>query len=682
MAKSQETLLQEVVGQLRMLNKSSVRDRLRDAEDAKRAEKMQAMGEETNEQGTVAIDSATDFQRRYLAAQAGSLTDRALVDAPKGVLQKVIAKSSDKISRFTKDNLRYVKLMRWEALQKIRYDRKRDKNEESEDAEERRENQHILEGMILPMTEFLRGFVIRKERWEETKSVWKEAWAKFKWPIIFATLSAVYLAYEGMHSWGVKILGKTSKAVIAAKGWSTSWAAIVANTAKVRGAILLWFGYDKLGKPLSRLSPWQGGTIINFGAMHAEVGRRLTAIKTRAFRTVGLGPDGKPLKGFSLFDKQTFKGGPHGGTQTLRPAWQRTGSYAKVTEKIGKILSPMFRMGSAITKFFASSTGTVITKGLKAIGAVAGAVATSPFVTMLGKILWPISMFFALFNAFGSAKEEYGREGSNWFTIMGAGIGGFAGYVVGALVDLVKDGLIWIIKKAFGYETDENGQILKGQGFIGDFLGNAQEFSFQDLITSVITSAYRMVSDVVGWIVGLFTGTSYDGALWEWITNIPGKIVEWIKGYIPNWAKKALGMEITGAEVGTPEYKEQMMDWVEGKGKTAWSELYALSGIDPTLGKYKYVAGKADLRETRNAWLADPKNQKLLQDTYAQQLIWDDFLELRGIKEDKYLAGKGEFYTPKGSDTPIRITETTIINYLASVQGDQILGATQQGEVN
>ena len=231
MAKSQETLLQEVVGQLRMLNKSSVRDRLRDAEDAKRAEKMQAMGEETSEQGEVAISASTDFQRRYLAAQAGSLTDAALQDAPKGVLQKVIAKSSDKISRFTQDNLRYVRLMRWEQLQKIRYDKKEDKKKEGEGEERRREEEHFLEGFISAQTKFLRGFIIRKERWEETKSVWKEAWAKFKWPIIFATLSAVYLAYEGMHSWGVKFLGKVSKSVVAAKGWGTSWAKIVAGTA-------------------------------------------------------------------------------------------------------------------------------------------------------------------------------------------------------------------------------------------------------------------------------------------------------------------------------------------------------------------------------------------------------------------------------------------------------------------
>ena len=43
-------LLQEVVGQLRKLNASSVRDRLREAEEAKRAEKIAMQGEEQEEQ--------------------------------------------------------------------------------------------------------------------------------------------------------------------------------------------------------------------------------------------------------------------------------------------------------------------------------------------------------------------------------------------------------------------------------------------------------------------------------------------------------------------------------------------------------------------------------------------------------------------------------------------------------
>ena len=43
-------LLQEVVGQLRKLNASSVRDRLREAEEAKRAEKIALQGDVQEEQ--------------------------------------------------------------------------------------------------------------------------------------------------------------------------------------------------------------------------------------------------------------------------------------------------------------------------------------------------------------------------------------------------------------------------------------------------------------------------------------------------------------------------------------------------------------------------------------------------------------------------------------------------------
>ena len=134
---------------------------------------------------------------------------------------------------------------------------------------------------------------------------------------------------------------------------------------------------------------------------------------------------------------------------------------------------------------------------------------------------------------------------------------------------------------------------------------------------------------------------------------------------------------MSGPEAGTPEYKEAMMDWTKGKGKTAWSELYALSGIDPTQHD-RFAASQQALKDKRNAWLADPENQKLLQDAYAQQLVWDDFLELRGMKEDKFLDLK-EMYTPKGSDTPVQITENTVINYLYSLGGDQLLNATGTG---
>ena len=54
MAKKEQNimLLQEVVGQLRKLNATSVRDRLREAEEAKRAEKIAMQGDVQEEQQT------------------------------------------------------------------------------------------------------------------------------------------------------------------------------------------------------------------------------------------------------------------------------------------------------------------------------------------------------------------------------------------------------------------------------------------------------------------------------------------------------------------------------------------------------------------------------------------------------------------------------------------------------
>ena len=78
MAKKEQNimLLQEVVGQLRKLNASSVRDRLREAEEAKRAEQIAMQGDVQEEQQTSIVSSTEDFRRRFIAGQAKTFTDR------------------------------------------------------------------------------------------------------------------------------------------------------------------------------------------------------------------------------------------------------------------------------------------------------------------------------------------------------------------------------------------------------------------------------------------------------------------------------------------------------------------------------------------------------------------------------------------------------------------------------
>lgn len=90
MAKTQEALLGEVVSLLRKQNQLSTRDRLRESEEAKRQEKLTEVTTDTQGTTGAIIDSATDFQRRYLAGQAKTFTDKALSDKPTGARQELM----------------------------------------------------------------------------------------------------------------------------------------------------------------------------------------------------------------------------------------------------------------------------------------------------------------------------------------------------------------------------------------------------------------------------------------------------------------------------------------------------------------------------------------------------------------------------------------------------------------
>ena len=77
-------LLQEVVGQLRKLNASSVRDRLREAEEAKRAEKIAMQGDVQEETQSSIVDSTEDFRRRFIAGQAKTFVDTNITKTAEG----------------------------------------------------------------------------------------------------------------------------------------------------------------------------------------------------------------------------------------------------------------------------------------------------------------------------------------------------------------------------------------------------------------------------------------------------------------------------------------------------------------------------------------------------------------------------------------------------------------------
>jgi len=86
MAKKEQNvmLLQEVVGQLRKLNASSVRDRLRESEEAKRAEQIALQGETQEVQQESIVSSSEDFRRRFIAGQAKTFVDTNITKTAEG----------------------------------------------------------------------------------------------------------------------------------------------------------------------------------------------------------------------------------------------------------------------------------------------------------------------------------------------------------------------------------------------------------------------------------------------------------------------------------------------------------------------------------------------------------------------------------------------------------------------
>ena len=76
MAKDQTAILQQVVAELRQLNKSSKIDLIREQEALDRQERMAVAAEETGNTAGEVLSDGQDFQRRFIAGQAKTLIDK------------------------------------------------------------------------------------------------------------------------------------------------------------------------------------------------------------------------------------------------------------------------------------------------------------------------------------------------------------------------------------------------------------------------------------------------------------------------------------------------------------------------------------------------------------------------------------------------------------------------------
>ena len=174
------------------------------------------------------------------------------------------------------------------------------------------------------------------------------------------------------------------------------------------------------------------------------------------------------------------------------------GMFSKMRNIIGMLFSPIASFIKAATNVgktflapFASVAkflGVTTLAGLSALG-------FAKFAPMIGKILWPVGVLFSLWESIKSWQDG-NPERSTRKKITDA-ISVFVGNFVGAPLDLLKGGFTWLLKKAFGLETDEDGKVLPGQGFGGVIVSKMQEFSFETFITDTLQSWYDLGAKVL-----------------------------------------------------------------------------------------------------------------------------------------------------------------------------------------
>ena len=610
--KTQETLLSEVVQLLRKQNQLSVRDRLRESEEAKRAEKMQAMGEVANEQQAGVISGSEDFQRRFLAGQAGALTTDSRKDSPKGPIQRAILKSSNRIADFLENGNSMAKAWRMQ-----------DQRDKAENKRERPPSPLALAGSSL------QGY--RKR--EKEDGFMADMWDKAKWTFFLATAAAVYLAQEGFNLWHKKAL----KGLKAVSKWTGSFAKVGERATAFRNTIYKWFGYDKAGKPIEKAKSFKSGTLLNFAALQTFVGNQLLALKARAYKAVGLGVDGKKLGNtFTRGGKgKSFKLGLAGGFGA--------GFFKTITSNIGKVLSPLIRAGSAVSGFLAGGVGKGLMATIKALG-------NSPFVKLLSKILWPVTLIFGMFEGFKAGSAEAEKEGSKWYTVLAEGVGGVLGYIFGGLLDLVKNGAVWLITKGFGLETDANGKIM-GDGIGITALNIIKEFSFAEIIRKLIALPFHFISKTFDIIGDMFTAiSSAPTAVFDWVTEIPKRLSNWIKGMIHPKLLEFLG--ISPGDMASSEGLSQKN--LQLRYGEALKNAMVSSAINPITGE---------------RWAGSKAEKARVIEKYQQAFNSSEELQAKFIKrEDERVIAQALGQSQNKADT--NINNTNIINYTSGAYGD------------
>ena len=292
-----------------------------------------------------------------------------------------------------------------------------------------------------------------------------------------ASLAAVGAALAGLRGWELGALKKITRIEDAFK-------AIDQMFINTRARLLRAFGLD----------PTLGKTDVDGKRrlqtpVRTQILNAMDDLRVRVFKTFGLGADGKLITVQGADGK--FK----------------VPTIGKITLAIKDLFAPVIRFADGVKDVLKAGALPILVF-LKSIG-VTGLAGGGKIMGMVGavgrlasKILFPLGILFSAKAAFDAWFAQ--DENATFTQKFTAATFAFLGDFIGAPLDLLKKGISYLFKKAFGIETDENGNIL-GSGVAPAIARAIDGFSFEGFINRIpelVTQAFDFAVDSVAAGIG------------------------------------------------------------------------------------------------------------------------------------------------------------------------------------
>lgn len=228
---------------------------------------------------------------------------------------------------------------------------------------------------------------------------------------------------------------------------------------------------------------------------------------------------------------------------------------------VKSLFQPITRVFGAIGSSVTSVTAMAAEGGV--IGKILGF--AKGFGAVLGKLFLPVTIVMSAFDLItgfidGWKESDGDSIVSKFIDGVGGGLSKLIGNLIGMPLDLLKDGVSWIMGK-LGFDSAV------------EFLDS---FSFTDLLKSIVSAPFNLVSKAVDYIVGLFTGENdLIADLMSGMRNIGEAAKDLLKGIL-----RGILPNPAGEEGGS-----KIANWIRGAVSSVIPDgVYRFAGLDPETG--------------------------------------------------------------------------------------------------